>query len=317
MIGLNTVITLLIAVYIAFSIGANDETMMVVASGSSFMIRRLALVGGIVTCIGAIIYGQLVEETIGKGILTILVTSRVGLIILIATASWLTVVSYFGWPVSTSHSTVGAVIGYGIFAGSLNWQNLNKILLSWLISPIAGFVFSYLIIRLFDKIEIGQTNNEENERSKNWLYALIVGALLQEFWQGANNVSNATSFLSATFDYPIISRTLGGVFLAVGLFILGVRVLGIAGRRITRLPIHAAFGTQLIIVFLNIVGTLYGIPLSGTHISIACLIGAGLACKTKIDYSIVKKVFLYWFLTLPGAALFTMAAAYISTFIFV
>jgi phosphate/sulfate permease len=73
---------------------------------------------------------------------------------------------YFGWPISTSHSTVGAVIGYGIFAGSLNWQNLNKIFLSWLVSPIIGFLLSYMIIRLFDKVEIARTNTQDEKSKK-------------------------------------------------------------------------------------------------------------------------------------------------------
>jgi phosphate/sulfate permease len=212
---------------------------------------------------------------------------------------------------------VGAVIGYGIFAGSLNWQNLSRILLSWLVSPIVGFFLSYIIVRFFDRAEIARTNSVHSEKSKNWLYALRFGAVVQEFWQGANNIGNATSFLSATFEYPLVSRALGGIFLAIGLMTLGVRVLSVAGLRIARLPIHAAFGTQLVIVTLNIIGTLYGLPISGTHISVSCLIGAGLACKTKIDYSIVRKVFLYWFLTLPGAASITMAVAYVSTLVFV
>lgn len=60
---------------------------------------------------------------------------------------------------------------------------------------------------------------------------------------------------------------------------------------------------QVIIVALNIVGTLYGLPLSGTHISIACLIGAGLATNTEIDYKVCRNIILYWLITLPGAAL--------------
>jgi len=135
--------------------------------------------------------------------------------------------------------------------------------------------------------------------------------MAQEFWQGANNVSNATSFLSATFEYPLLSRAFGGVFLMVGLLTLGRRVLVTAGLRIARLSITSAIGTQIIIVALNIVGTLYGLPLSGTHISIACLIGAGLATKTEVDYKVCRNIILYWLITLPGAALFSVLFTYL------
>lgn len=218
---------------------------------------------------------------------------------------------YAGWPISTSHSTVGAVIGYGIFSGTLNWQNLNKIFLSWIASPIIGFVLSYLIVKPLSKLE----KNVLPESSKYWLYLLMLSALVQEFWQGANNVGNATSFLSVSVDYPAISRVFGGIFLAVGLLTLGRRVLLVAGQRITRLSITAAFGTQIIIVMLNIVGTMYGLPLSGTHISVASLIGAGLATKSKIDYKICRKVILYWLITLPSAALISIFFAYIPSIV--
>jgi phosphate/sulfate permease len=311
--GLEIIPFILISSYIAWGIGANDETMMIAASGSSLSVDRLALIGAIVTCVGAIVCGQIVEETIGKGILTFPATTKIGLIIVVATASWLTVVSWFGWPISTSHSTMGAVIGYGIFAGGpqkINWQNLNTIFVSWLVSPLLGFLLSYLIVKSL--MRRGNTDNV----SKRWLYALLFAALLQEFWQGANNVSNATAFLSATFEYPIISRAIGGIGLAIGLLTLGRRVLIAAGLRITRLPLNAAFVTQMVLVSINAVGTLYGLPLSGTHLSVGCLIGAGMASKTKIDYKMCRNVILYWFLTLPGAALFSILTAYATTLIF-
>ena len=313
MAGLEVIPLVLISTYIAWGIGANDETMMIAGSGSSLSVNRLALIGAVVTCIGAITYGQIVEETIGKGILTIPATSRIGLTIIVATASWLTVISWFGWPVSTSHSTIGAVIGYGIFAGGIEkikWQNLNTIFVGWLVSPLLGFLLSYLIVK-----PLMRKDDTENV-SKHWLYALLLAALLQEFWQGANNVSNATAFLSATFEYPLISRTIGGISLAIGLLTLGRRVLIAAGLRIARLPLNAAFVTQMVIVSINAVGTLYGLPLSGTHLSVGCLIGAGLASKTRIDYRMCRNVILYWFLTLPGAAFFSILVAYISTLIF-
>lgn len=199
MIGLDTIFLLLTAAYIAWGIGANDETMMIVASGSSLSINRLILIGAIATSAGAIIYGEMCEETIGKGGLTFPATSKIGLIIITGTASWLTVVSWLGWPISTSHSTVGAVIGYGLFAGgnSINWQNLNKIFLSWLVSPLVGFFLSYMIVKPLVKMENNNSGTRHNG-SKSWLYSLLFGALLQEFWQGANNVSNATAFLSVT-----------------------------------------------------------------------------------------------------------------------
>ncbi len=314
MIGLDLVLFMSVAAYIAWSIGANDETMMIAASGSSLSTNRLAVIGAIATCAGAIACGQIVEETIGKGILAIPATSRVGLQIVIATASWLSVVSWFGWPISTSHSTIGAVIGYGVYAhgiGKINWQNLNGIFFAWLISPIFGFLASYFATRL-----LMMTGNTDHSSSKRWVLVLLLVAVVQEFWQGANNVSNATAFLSTTFEYPLFSRIMGGICLAVGLLTIGRRVIFAAGIRITRLPVGAALVTQTAIVLINAVGTLYGLPLSGTHLSVGCLVGAGVATKSRIDYRMCRNVILYWFLTLPGAAFFSVLVAHVSSMLF-
>lgn len=93
MAGLEIIFLFIAAGYIAWGIGANDETMMIAASGSKLSINRLALIGAVATCIGAIVYGNIVEETIGKGILTIPATTQIGLTIIISTATWLTFVS--------------------------------------------------------------------------------------------------------------------------------------------------------------------------------------------------------------------------------
>jgi len=304
------IVSFAVAFYIAWGIGANDETMAIVASGTSWSIKKIAILGAAATFLGAVLFGQIVEKTVGTEILRIQVTSQVGLIILLSTAVWLTVVSWLGWPISTSHSTVGAVIGYGLLSGGLQAINLNcfsSIFWSWLLSPLIGLFTSYMGCQALNHF----TKAEE----RTWLYLLLFNAFLMEFWQGANNVANATAFLSVTFPNPFIPRTVGGIGIALGLIILGRRVIFSAGARITRLPTSAAFISQLSIVLINAVGTIMGLPLSGTHISVSCLVGAGLAMKTKINYRVVKYVILAWFLTLPGAALVTGFVKYISALI--
>jgi len=58
---------------------------------------------------------------------------------LLAVGAWLQIASYFGWPVSTTHSIVGAVVGFGIIAGGaagVNWLKVGTIVTSWVISPL-------------------------------------------------------------------------------------------------------------------------------------------------------------------------------------
>jgi PiT family inorganic phosphate transporter len=66
---------------------------------------------------------------------------------LLAAALWLNIATYFGWPVSTTHSIVGAVVGFGLIAGGFNavhWGVMGKIAASWVVSPLLGGLLGYL-----------------------------------------------------------------------------------------------------------------------------------------------------------------------------
>ena len=73
---------------------------------------------------------------------------------LLATAIWLQVASYFGWPVSTTHAIVGAILGFGIIVAgvqTIQWERIGSIVLSWIISPGISAIISYLIFSLLQK----------------------------------------------------------------------------------------------------------------------------------------------------------------------
>jgi len=102
------------AIYIAFSTGANDETMAPLARSGFVKVGMAALLGGIMAFFGAVFLGYKVEETIGKKLLVGTVTTTDAVIIVFSIATWLTVASYWGWPISTTHSSVGAAVGLGL-----------------------------------------------------------------------------------------------------------------------------------------------------------------------------------------------------------
>ena len=64
---------------------------------------------------------------------------------------WLQIASYFGWPVSTTHSIVGAIVGFGVVYGGLSaveWGGVGKIAASWVISPLMSGTISFLIFQV-------------------------------------------------------------------------------------------------------------------------------------------------------------------------
>ncbi len=312
---LETIVWFAIAFYTSWGIGANDETMAMAAAGSSWSINRVAIIGAIFACIGAILFGQIVEKTIGTELLLIKITHQTCLTIVVSTAIWLTVASWFGWPVSTTHTALGAVMGFGIMAGgfqTINWQGFSSVIWGWLLSPFIGLLVSFVTCYVANFL--GKTLDGASSRNeKVWMHLSFLIALLTEFWRGANDVGNATAFLQVIFFDSLIPRMIGGIGMAVGIIVLGRRVIFTVGTRITRLAPSATFLTQVATVLVIAVGTLMGLPLSGTHILVGSVLGAGFAVKSEINFEVVARVIFAWFFTFPAGALFAMLVTYIST----
>ncbi len=138
-----------IGAYMAMNIGANDVANNV---GPAVGSKTLTMAGAILIAVifesaGAIIAGGDVVTTIKKGIIdpsSITDTSTfiwLMMSALLAGALWLNLATFFGMPVSTTHSIVGGVLGAGIAAGGLgvaNWDRMGSIAASWFISPVMG-----------------------------------------------------------------------------------------------------------------------------------------------------------------------------------
>jgi PiT family inorganic phosphate transporter len=159
-------LSLLVGLYMAWNIGANDvaNAMGTSVGSGAVSFRQAVVLAGICEFLGAVLVGGHVTQTIRNGIVDPSVfTSDVNILIagmlsaLIGAALWLHIATYFGLPVSTTHSIVGAVFGFGLLyggAGSVHWGKIGEIVLSWVISPAAGaligfIVFSYINRRVF------------------------------------------------------------------------------------------------------------------------------------------------------------------------
>lgn len=146
--------------FAAWGIGANDVSN---AMGTSVGSRALTLkqaifAAAIFEAAGAILAGGEVTHTIGKGIIDFQATnlSREILIFgmlasLSAAATWLVIASYYGWPVSTTHCIVGAVLGFGVVVAgwdAIYWGKMSGIVLSWIVTPSISCGLLCLLSRL-------------------------------------------------------------------------------------------------------------------------------------------------------------------------
>jgi PiT family inorganic phosphate transporter len=155
------VTTIVIGLYMAWNIGANDvaNAMGTSVGSRSLTFRQAVVVAAIFEFAGAVLVGTHVSETVRKGIVDPMhFASNPQLLVigmfaaLLASALWLNVATYFGQPVSTTHSIVGSVCGVGIIAGgAVKWGMLGGIVASWLISPVASGIIAFLTFRFITR----------------------------------------------------------------------------------------------------------------------------------------------------------------------
>jgi len=157
-------LAVIFGVFMAWGIGANDVANALgtsVGSGA-ISIKTAIIVAAVFEFAGAVLAGGSVTQTIRKGIIDpAQMVDRPELLVygmlaaLLAAACWLAVASAKGWPVSTTHSIVGAIVGFavaGIGMEAVAWGKIGQIVASWVVSPVVGGGFAFLLMMSIQKL---------------------------------------------------------------------------------------------------------------------------------------------------------------------
>ena len=151
-------LAIVFGVYMCWGIGANDvaNAMGTSVGSKAITVKQAVIIAAIFEFAGAFLAGGHVTKTIRKGIIDPAgISDAPHLLIygmlsaLLAAAIWLMVASRKGWPVSTTHTIVGAIVGFGVVgigADSVNWWQILQIVSSWIISPVVGGIVSFLLM---------------------------------------------------------------------------------------------------------------------------------------------------------------------------
>jgi PiT family inorganic phosphate transporter len=180
-------------------------------------VRQAILVAAVFEFLGAFLAGGEVTATIRKGIIdTDLITDPDTLLYgmlaaLLAAAVWLTVASRFGWPVSTTHSIVGAIVGFALFSVGIQAVYVGKvgsIVASWVVSPVLAGMLSFLLIVSVRKLILDKENPEAAARRYVPVYIFLTGLMigLVTFLKGLKHVGLEVSG-PAAFGYSLIFAT--------------------------------------------------------------------------------------------------------------
>ncbi|MCH8835689.1 MAG: inorganic phosphate transporter [Proteobacteria bacterium] len=209
--------------YMAINIGANDVANNV---GPAVGSRALTMAGALVIAAvfetaGAILAGGDVVNTISKGIIdptlmpdtTTFIMAMTGA--LLAAALWLNLATYFGAPVSTTHSIVGGVLGAGIAAtgtAAVNWGTMGKIAASWVISPLLGGVVAALFLAFINFAILDK--DDKIAAAKRWVPVLVA------IMASAFSMYLATKGLKRIWTAPASLVAGGGVVVFVATYLL-------------------------------------------------------------------------------------------------
>jgi len=181
------VLAIIFGGYMAWGIGANDvaNAMGTPVGSGAITVKQAIIIAAIFEFAGAFIAGGQVTKTIRKGIIDpssisgspeLLVYGM--LAALLAAGIWLMIASTRGWPVSTTHTIVGAIVGFasvGIGIDAVNWGKIGSIVASWLVSPLIGGAISLLLMISIRKLILNAEKPFEKARLWGPVYVFLVG----------------------------------------------------------------------------------------------------------------------------------------------
>jgi PiT family inorganic phosphate transporter len=176
--------------FMAWGIGANDvaNAMATSVGSKAITIKQAVILAAIFEFAGAYLAGGEVTKTIRKGIVEpdafagnpdLLIWGM--LAALLAAGTWLAVASRKGWPVSTTHSIVGAVVGFaavGIGMDAVNWGKVGTIVMSWVVSPLLAGTLAFFVFRSIQKLILNKKDPIASAIKYGPYYLFLVGFLI-------------------------------------------------------------------------------------------------------------------------------------------
>ncbi len=248
---------LIFGVYMCWGIGANDvANAMGTSVGSKAVTVTMAIIiAAIFEFAGVVLAGGHVTKTIRKGIIDpTMVLDQPHILVygmlasLLAAGLWLMIASWRGWPVSTTHSIVGALVGFsiaGIGVDSVKWDKLLQIVASWVVSPLLGGVIAFMLMLIVMKLVLNTEHPFDNARRYGPFFLFLVGFLISSvtLFKGLTHLDIQLSTLESLLWSAVV-----GVFIAfLGyLFIRRVKVDPKADKRFHYASVEKVFAPMQI-----------------------------------------------------------------------
>ena len=318
------ILAIVIALIFDFVNGFNDSANSVATVIGTRVLRPLQAVAlsAAANFAGPFIFGVAVATTIAKGIVSpdeITVYMIIGG--LAGAIAWSSLCTYFGLPISNSHSLIGGIMGAGI-AGlgfeQLVFGGLTKVFAGIIIAPIGGMIFG---IALAGAIIVFLAKRKPAIVNRTFGRLQIISSAWFALTHGANDGQKTMGIIVLIlFSADLISEIhmpLWVIFAAasamgLGTFFGGYKVIKTLGLKITRLKPYQGFAAQTGGGMMLAIFAVLGIPASTTHAITGSVMGAGAARRKRaVRWKVSRQIIFSWVITIPGAAGLAIAFTYI------
>ena len=332
-------LTFFVAVFAAivfeYSNGFHDaaNAIATVVSTKVLTPRQAIVMAAIFNLTGALLGGA-VASTIGKGLVdTNFVTMATVLCALIAAFAWNITTWWVGLPSSSSHALIGGLCGAALATARGNWSVLKwnsglwpKVVVPMITSPLAGFFLGavvmfalFLIFHRFTPAAVHSVFGKLQIFSAAWM-AHSHGTNDAQKTMGIITLALFTGTKAGSFDHlpgwltflqtpafaaiPAWVTILCAITMAAGTAAGGWRIIRTLGHKMVKLqPVHG-FAAETSAALIIQTASIYGIPLSTTHVISTSIMGVGAAKRfSGVKWTVVERIIWAWILTLPATGL--------------
>ena len=331
------ILVVTLALFFNLSNGLNDSANQVATVISCGALSPAVAVGlaALADFAGSYFLGTNVAKTIGKGIVDpeLMRASRIGVFVIysaiLGALSWNLAAWYMGLPSSSSHALIGGLLGAFISGWgfhTVQWMNVFYIVLAMLLSPIFGFLITYLFTKItfFFSQYFGPKVNEAFKKVQ------VLSLIGQSLAHGTNDGQKSMgiivfALLVLNFHKPSVPEGFVphwvvlacSLALSFGILLGGprlVRKLGVGLFRVR--PIHA-FASQSASAGVMYAASLLGFPVSTTQVISSSILGAGAAFRPKaVRWAVAGDMSVAWLITIPASAIIASTAFYAGRFVF-
>lgn len=306
---------IIVALIFDFVNGFNDSANSVATVIGTRVLKPLHAVtlSAAANFVGPFIFGVAVATTIAKGIVSfddITIYMIIGG--LAGAISWSTICTYFGLPISNSHSLVGGIMGAGI-AGlgfeKLVYGGLTKVFAGIVIAPIGGLIFGLLLTGLIITVFASRRPSIVNKTfgrlqiiSSGW-FALTHGANDGQKTMGIIVLILVSTGFMDEFEMPLWVIFAAAGAMGLGTFFGGYKVIKTLGVKVARLRPYQGFAAETGGGLMLAIFATLGIPASTTHAITGTIMGSAAARRKRaVRWKVGRQIVFAWVITIPGAA---------------